>query len=384
MQRALQAEAERSCPNPAMPLGFPLPYPSPCNTPGPAAPDCPLGTEKRPRWSCLSQPEVLERWGHPDIQPANQRNPLWPTSNCPCDQVNKTLGHMETRAVVPMSQRQWHGPLVLSPGLGALAGGKSRSCCPSPLPGLSTATAVHEAERPPAGAGARAPLRGRWHLQALKPREAGKGGLSCQGSFRVQGGLGILDEDPLVDSRASDYRHRHLLTQPLDLLARSPAHLQDGARTHCPACLSGPKGTQGLVTDGSLPGWFSARLPCTGSRSCAMLGTSSPGQGASGFRPFPTGGGQRTPGQVFFSECFTANAFLCHQGPLLCGHRQQRRRGSLGSMAGRARWDPLPRAPGCSRDHPDFTCFHRDSRWAGVALATSSPKCSSVCAIDKG
>lgn len=31
-----------------------------------------------------------------------------------------------------------------------------------------------------------------------------------------------------------------------------------------------------------------------------------------------------------------------------------------------------------------FTCYHCDSCWAGLALATSSPKCSSVCAIEKG
>lgn len=40
---------------------------------------------------------------------------------CPSDQVIETLGDMETRTVVPMSQRQWHGPLVLTSGLGALA-----------------------------------------------------------------------------------------------------------------------------------------------------------------------------------------------------------------------------------------------------------------------
>lgn len=244
-----------------------------------------------------------------------------------------------------MSQRQWHGPLVPSPGLRALAGGKSRSSSPSPLPGLSMATAAHEAERPPGGTGACTPHRGRWHLQAPKPWEAGKGGLFCQGRFQVQGGLGILNQDPLVDSRASDYRPRYLLAQPLDLLARPPAQLRNGARTHCPALLSGPKRTQGRVTEAeAAPCWGNPpRLPRI-----------------SRLRPVQSHRRRSMSARAgVFSEWFTANAFLCHQGLLLCGHRWQRGRGSLGSMAGRVRrndslslehlgvhWE------GSSHDHP--------------------------------
>lgn len=61
-----------SAPSNAMPPDFPLPNPSPRNTLGPAAPDC-------PRWLCFGQP-VLERWGRLNVHGANQRDPPRPTS----------------------------------------------------------------------------------------------------------------------------------------------------------------------------------------------------------------------------------------------------------------------------------------------------------------
>lgn len=81
-----------------MPPGFLLPYPRPCDTLGLAAPDCPLGTEKRPRWSCLSQFEVLAKWGHPDVGATNKRDPLWPKSECvQVTESPKTLGTQKQR-----------------------------------------------------------------------------------------------------------------------------------------------------------------------------------------------------------------------------------------------------------------------------------------------
>lgn len=255
------------------------------------------------------------------------RQPKRPTmankQACPSDQVIETRGDMETRAVVPMSQRQWHGPLVLTSGLGALAGISPEApapalhqVCPRPL----QCTRL----RRPARAGAHVPLRGRWYLQAAKLQEAGKDGLFCQGSFQVQCGLRIPDQDPLVDSRVSDYRTRHLLTQLLNLPARPPAQRQDGAQTPWPACLPGPKGTQGCVTDGSPLGWFSRQAPTHGKPKLCHPGKILPWAGCPRLLAGPllglTGGGQRMPGQACFSEWFTANAFLGHQGPLLCGH----------------------------------------------------------------
>lgn len=91
-----------------------------------------------------------------------------------------------------------------------------------------------------------------------------------------------------------------------------------------PACLPGPKGTQGCMTDGSPPGWFSHQAPTHGKPKLCHAGKILPWAGCPRLPAGPLfglmGGGQRMPGQACFSEWFTANAFLGHQGPLLCGH----------------------------------------------------------------
>lgn len=115
-----------------------------------------------------------------------------------------------------------------------------------------------------------------------------------------------------------------------------------GARTYCPACLFGPKRTQGHDR-WQCPKAVScqARLPYTGIRSCTMLGKSSLGQGTSDFLPFPCSVSQAEVNERqdrLFSMNHSQQMHLsAPQGVLLHGNRWQWGRGSLESTARRAR-----------------------------------------------
>lgn len=197
----------------------------------------------------------------------------------------------------------------------------------------------------PSGAGGNYRLR--------KPQEARKGGLFCQGRFQIQSGLRLLDQDPLGDAghpaADPDPSSRSLTICWPGLL---PSYKM-GARTYCPACLFGPKRTQGHDR-WQRPKAVSCqdRLPYTGIRSCTMLGKSSPGQGASDFLPFPCSVSQAEVNERqdrLFSMNHSQQMHLsAPQGVLLHGNRWQWGRGSLESTARRARQvgSLSPRAPG--------------------------------------